>query len=506
MSRRAPIAFRAAEAFFRHLWLFVLAVVTVSGLTMAALYLRTKTFHATALTQVVTEDVASDLGVAQSTSYVSPAQQNVDHLQDLLNDDLPGGFLDTALKNAALDRPINLDPAAQDPRLAALRKGMTVAPQSQTTFSIALTWDRAGEDQRIVEALRQQYIEEIGLERQAQSIATGRFLDSQIQGYEARMRQAEQVLIKYRSGNTGDLPEAQTADVSQLSSLQAQLDNLRISQHDGEMKRAAIQQRIRQVKPMSILEQTAGESPLLTQIKTLQAKRDALLAGNLLPAHPQVIALTEQIAALLKQNQKKVQSGALEAKGAVSTKLQENPEYQALQQQLMDANIAQQTQQAQTRLLQQEIAQYEKRVRQIPMAQRELTDKTRNYSILKAEYESLLQRREQAQLKGNLDKVSASSTLSPIGSVYAQPTTGPQKRLLMLLGSLLLGIVVGVLAVVLSEWSDRSLRYATDTERLLGVPVIGTILEARNLWAPNTLRLEGPPTRGALPTPSGAEA
>jgi uncharacterized protein involved in exopolysaccharide biosynthesis len=500
MSRRTPMTFRIIDAFFRHVWLFVAAVVVVSGLSMTALYLRTKTFHATALTQVVTEDVASELGETQNTSYVSPAQQNVDRLQDLLNDDLPGGFLDTALKSASLDQPMNLDPAAQDKRLAKLRKSIAVSPQSQTTFSIGLTWDRSGECQRIIESLRQQYIQEVGFEREAQSIATGRFLDSQIHDYEGQMRQAEQVLIKYRSGNSGDLPEAQTAAISQLSSLQAQRDNLRISQHDSDMKRNAILVRIAQIKPMSILEQTSAESPLVTQIKVLQAKRDALLAGNMLPAHPQVVALTEQIDALEKQNRAKIQSGASEAKGAVSTKLQENPEYQALQQQLMDANIAQQTQTAQTKLLDQEIAQYETRVQQIPMAQRELTDKTRNYSILKTQYESLLLRREQAQLKGNLDKVSATSALSPLGSVYAQPTVGSDKQMLMLLGSLVLGIIVGIIAVVFSEWSDRSLRDAGDVERLLGVTVLGLIPETQTVWTP---RLPGGRSRGALTAPEG---
>src|SRR5436309_2986347 len=99
MSRSTPITFRILDAFFRHLWLFLIALVVVSGVTMTALYLRSRTFHATALTQVVTEDVASELGVKQSDSWSSPAQQNVDHMNDLLNDDLPSGFVDTALQN-----------------------------------------------------------------------------------------------------------------------------------------------------------------------------------------------------------------------------------------------------------------------------------------------------------------------------------------------------------------------------------------------------------------------
>jgi hypothetical protein len=54
MSRSTPIAFRIIDAFFRHLLVFLVAVIVVSGLTMTVLYKRSRTFHATALTQVVT--------------------------------------------------------------------------------------------------------------------------------------------------------------------------------------------------------------------------------------------------------------------------------------------------------------------------------------------------------------------------------------------------------------------------------------------------------------------
>ena len=179
-------------------WLLLFPLLAlVAALWAARCLLTPPTFTATAQTQIVTDTVAAELGVppepgyAPDSSGVPPAQQNVDHINDLLNDDLPGGFIDTALKQANLDRPINLDPAVHDARFALLRKNMSVAAQSSTAFAIGLTWDRPGECQRIIESLRQQYIQEVGLERKAQSVATSKFIDSQLDSYKARMRTAE---------------------------------------------------------------------------------------------------------------------------------------------------------------------------------------------------------------------------------------------------------------------------------------------------------------------------
>ena len=75
----------------------------------------------------------------------------------------------------------------------------------------------------------------------------------------------------------------------------------------------------------------------------------------------------------------------------------------------------------------------------IILAQRELNEKTRDYTVLKTQHEALLTQREQARIKGNLDRVSARSNLSRIGTVYAEPTVGLKKLLMMGVASCLLG-------------------------------------------------------------------
>ena len=119
MYRRTPIFFRIADSFFRHQLLFWSALLIVSGLTMAALYARSKTFHASAMTQVQQDTVRPPQGWAggDATSWVTPAQKKTDQFNELIKQNQPGGFLDTALRNAHLGTPDQHRPPGRRPAL-----------------------------------------------------------------------------------------------------------------------------------------------------------------------------------------------------------------------------------------------------------------------------------------------------------------------------------------------------------------------------------------------------
>ena len=501
MYRSIPMSYRMADAFFRNRWLFLIAFLVVSSVTMGTLYLRSKTYVATALTQVITDNVAAALGQEDNSGWLSPSQKNVNQLGVLLN----GDFLGTALSNAKLSRPINTDPRAEDPRYALLMKKLSYNPQGDNLFAVSLTWDDPGDAEEIVRAIQNQYITEIGDERYAQTAATLAFLNSQIKVYGDRFAKAEKTLTDYKDAHAGELPEQQSADIGQLSALQAQLDNMKIMAHDGASKKTILEQRLAQIKPQTVAEQTSAPSPLDTQIDALKAKRDALLT-HMLPTHPVIQDLSAQIALLDKERADKRRSGAPEAQNVTRTRLEDNPEWQALHQQLVEATVEQQTQQMQMQKLQQSIAEYEALVKKIPDAQKELTNVTRDYQMAKAEIDSLQQRREQVTMEGNLARVNASSSLSPIGYIHAEPTTGKTKMLMMFIGSLLLGLIVGLVLVVLSEWADRSLRYGTDAERALGVPVLAVLPESGDLRLPTAPAERRPGgLRRLLPASRGEE-
>ena len=469
MDRRTQMVYRALDSFFRHRWQFLAALAAVTGAAAAAVLLRAGTYEATARIQVVTENVAAtarDEDRRNDGRRVTPARQNVDRFRDLIDDDLRGGFLDAALRKAKLTPPLQVDPKAGDARFAALRERLDAEPVSDTTFAIRLAWNKPDECERIVNALRDQYLVEVGLNRQARSVATAKFLDRATAGYEQRMREAERALVKFRTA--GDLPGAQGAMVSRLGVLRAQLDSLTLASQDNALRRSALEQRIAEIRPAGARPEAVTDSRTLVRTGELRARRDALLADGWLPSSERVRAVDRQIRDLRG-------AGGGPAAGETQT------EYGMLVQMLAETRIAERTQKAQLGLVKKQVAEYETRLRRMPGAERERDDKARNYRILKAQYEDLLQRREQARMKADLDRVSARSTLSRIGAVHAEPSLARNERMAFLLGGVLLGLTAGGLLVVIRERADPSLRYESDARRALQVPVLGSVPETADL-------------------------
>ena len=498
MHQNTPIIYRIADSFFRHQRLFWTALLLVSVLTMTALYARSKTYHATAMTQVQTENVATVLNAdAQPSSYTTPAQKNVDRFLELSKQDQPGGFLDTALRNAHLAVPINVDPQADDPRCAQLEKNLTAAAESTNQFSISLVWNNPDECKNILDALQQQYIQEVGLDKSAVSVSSVNFLNGQIAQVDNRMRRAEIALTDFKATYGGQLSDSDSAYNSQLSSLQASMDEHQITLGENASKKTVLQQQLAQMQPMSIAEQTVSQqSPLERQIADLLAKREVLLAGGETPGHPDVAAVDATIAVL--QKQQKAKANAPENQRNTLTKMQDNPQYQLLKNEIADAAIAEVADQQEMQNLHRQIAKYQALMNRIPAAQRQLADKTSDYADAKLLDQKLREQRDTVQLQANLDRVTASNSLLPIGVTYAAPTTGRTKLIGMLVGSLFLGALVGAILIVLSEWSDHSLRHEADTERLLGVPVLASLPETADLRTSG-----GPRILAALATESG---
>jgi len=509
MYRRTPIIFRIFDSFFRYQLLFWSALLIVSSLTMAALYARSKTYHASALTEVQTDSVASVLGQPETNTWISPAQKNTDRFMEMIKQDQPGGFLDLALKNAHLANPVDVNPVDDDPRYTMLQKNLMASVESANVFSINLTWDNPEETQSITTALQNQYIAEVGDDRAIVSTQTVHFLDTTLADVERRMRVAEKALTDYKSSFNGQLSGPDSGYSNQLSSLIAERDEKQITQGESAHRKALLQQELAQMRPMSIAEQTVSDqTPVEKEIAGLLAHRETVLAskGGLTPQHPDVVVIDKQIERL--QAQERVRANAPENMHSTLTKMQDNPQYQALREQVAEASIAAEADQQEIQNLNQQIAHYQTLVNQIPAAQRMLVDKTRDYATLQESEHRLQQQREQANQQAKLTRLTASSSLEPIGVTYALPTTGKTKLIAMLLGSLLLGSLVGSLLIVLYEWSDHSLRHETDAERLLGVPILAALPEAPSLLVAAPRRLLSGREKRALtgPAPEGQNA
>lgn len=485
LHRHEHITYRIIDAFFRHWRVSFLAFLGVTSVVAAVILTRPASYTADASIRIVGEsDLSKALGMSQQNIWVTPADENVRHFSDLMRDVLPGGFVDSALRAARLDKPIEVSPQARDPRFAELIKRVYANSDSKDVFTIGLVWDDRSECERIVNALQEAYIAEAGLSRQSAAINQAEFFKSQIESLANRLSKAQSALMDYKMKNSGKLPEAQASELERYSNLRMERDILQATANDDVLKVQGITERLAHIKPVSVLEQTISADPLQMQIRQLQAKRDAAIADNYNPTGSTVQTYNDQIKALETQFAARQSTDPTQSRNVVETKVQDNPEYLELSQQLMQARMDQKQHQFRHQKLGELIAQYDEQIKKLPLAERQLNEKMRDYTVIEDQYKALLKRREDALIKAKVDNITATSTMTRLNPIYAQSTSSGKKKAFTLAASCVLGLVVGCMMIVLREWSDPTLRYESDATRLLGVPVLASLPESTNLQFP----------------------
>ena len=372
---------------------------------------------------------------------------------------------------------------------------------------IQLRWPEKRECERLLRAIQTAYIDEAGASRQARSSQTANFLDGQIKAYTQRMRMAENALAKYRTDHFGQMPAAQQSLIERLSQLKQELDYLTITTGDADKKIQFIENRIGKMNPDVVLERTLGKSANASMIEQLVVQRRAAIASGYRPDSTTVKDLNNQIRSYtgyLQQESKQIgTAGAGVMTNIQGAKVGNNPAFDDAQQQLNDARIVAATQKERMKLLKESIARYEKAVRNLPQAEKELTERTRDYETISKHMQDMLNRQESMRLQANVDRLNGTSGLQPLGRVTATSTNSAAKNLTLLAGSLLLGLIAGAIVVVGREWLDPTVRYEPDIERAFGVPVLAGLLDSREILAlPEGDRKR--PSRPVLPMPPAA--
>lgn len=485
---QSDFLFRTVDSFLRQSHLFLLCFAVVTGVVAAALLLRAQAYTASVETQVVGESVASALsenkGGYDETAF---AQYHLDRFNDLVSDDQTGGFMETALAAAHLRRPINLDPRKGDTaRYKTLRTNLFTSAPSAKVFTIGLVWDDPGECERVVAALQQQYVQAVGASRQAKSAAAVAFLDGEIAADTDRLKAKEDALIDYKTKHYGELPDAQAANTHQLAELKTRQEEQSLNESASEQKAAALRAQLKDIPKVTILDQTVSDSPIALQLRALRSQKSNLRARGFAETSDAVRNVNDEIAAqsrLYAEEQIRLDAEAranpssrvAAGKTVTQARYRPNPQYTAVAQALTDTEIALGTEKGQMAILNEQVKEFSKRVQGIPAAERKLNDRTRDAAILKAQYDSLLADREKQRLQSSLDRATAQSTLKRIGAIRAEATSSKKKSLLLLAAAVFLGLLVGAAMVLLAEWADNSLRYASDVPRLLGVPLLAAI-------------------------------
>jgi len=125
--------------------------------------------------------------------------------------------------------------------------------------------------------------------------------------------------------------------------------------------------------------------------------------------------------------------------------------------------------------LKDQISLYQRRVENAPKREEQMSTLLRDYSLLQENYQSLLDKKIQAQLAENLERRQKGEQFKilDIATPPAQPFKPDKRRIFGF--AFVLGLGLGGGLSFLREQMDRAFYKADDVEQFLGFPVIATL-------------------------------
>lgn len=385
-------------------------------------------------------------------------------------------------------RAANMDLDARTPEeheriIADLGRRVTLAREGgENIFRISFEDSNRDTAETVVKTLFDSFVEDAYGERRTDSGAATDFVEQQITDYERRLNEAEQRLAAFKRDNIGLMP-GETGDYyTRLQRAMQTREATRAELRLAMGRRDEYQQQLEGEQPVFGIGAPAAATPSATvggidgTIAQYENEINTLLL-KYTDNHPDVVALRETVARLRATQQADLARGPATVAGprVSAGPLEANPVYQRMRMGLSEAEVDIAT--LTTKLAAEEatIAELQRLVDTIPEIERQLTAMNRDYEVTRAQYETLLKRRESLHITGQVEQTGDQLQFRVIDPPRASLAPVGPARQLYLLGVAVVALGAGiVLAFALHQLSPvfasrRELREIT------GLPVLGTV-------------------------------
>jgi len=368
--------------------------------------------------------------------------------------------------------------------------------RSQNSFSISFEGKEPGTVMMVTNKLASLFIEENLKVRESQAEGTSEFLSKELGSMEEQLKRREQDIRNFKERSMGQLPQQLDANLRILERLQDQLKTTNENMRAAEDRSVLFQNQIEQVKVRDRFSASRGfrgsemtgsaglsagrgaEDPLVIQYNNL--KRELTSAqSKYKESHPDVIDLKRKIANLEPLVKAKLNDRREEIVEENLPPPRLDPDTERL--------IAQYTEQYNSALLEakrakeeaknlkEQILLYQRRIEDTPRREQELVLLTRDYELLKTNYQSLMDKKIQAQMAGNLERKQQGEQFKILDPArIPEKPIKPDRNKILLIGAFI-GLALGLGLAWFRESLDQSFHTVSDVESFLEIPVLATI-------------------------------
>ncbi|PKO58626.1 MAG: chain length-determining protein [Betaproteobacteria bacterium HGW-Betaproteobacteria-19] len=369
-------------------------------------------------------------------------------------------------------------PAQREALISSLMSGLQIGGTGRDNlFTLAYSDERPERAQRIVQSLLSLFVESgLGGKRQ-DSDSARRFIEEQIKNYEQKLVEAENRLKDFRLKNMALLGDGARDYVTQIAQLNQQLAQAKLELREAENSRDVMQRQLVGEEPV-LLPQMPNSSTV--SIPEIDGRIDALkrnlddMMQRFTDQHPDVIGARRVIEQLEQQKLEEIEVRRKAGPGQFGS-LNSNPVFQQMKLSLAESEARVASLRARVSEYESRVAQLQTAAKMLPELETEMTQLNRDYAVHKTNYDSLVSRRESANIAVEMEGQSGMAEFRVIDppSLPLKPSA-PNRLLLMPLAGLV-GLAAGLALTFLISQLKPSFSDSRSLREVSGLPVLGTV-------------------------------
>ena len=342
------------------------------------------------------------------------------------------------------------------------------------SFSIAFQDQDPHTAMKVVNGLADFFIEENLKLREDQAVGTTDFLEAEVKTMRKRLEEVEQALRDFRSNHKGMLPDELEANLRILDRLNAQLgqkeDNLRSARTSLVAVEADAGARLSEMRSAS-----KGDKSKVDDEKNPAKLRERLSEMMLkyTEQHPDVIRLKVSIERLESELAAKPDPNTAQPPTLSSSSSPEGANIGSMYiRQRIELSGTIKALEADIAKLKQSLGTYQQRVEETSKYGQELMNLQRDYDNMRQSYNSLLNRKLEAEIAVNMEKKQKGEQFMIIdmARIPQIPVSPKMPKIFMI--TFAAGLGLGAALIFLLEMTDVSVRRIDKLEEEIGLPVL----------------------------------
>ena len=360
-------------------------------------------------------------------------------------------------------------------------------------------------------------------QRQERSENTTNFFGGQLDQARAKLAEQEARVREFKDKHIGELPTQTQSNLQILGGLQSQLTSQEDSLNRARQQNTYLESLLNQYRTMERGTKSGdsgavGLAALDKELDRLKAQL-ADLSSHYTDKHPDVRKTREQIARTEKTREHVVaemgKTGSSSTTGspaAVPFDPKSAPLLE-LESQLQANRAEIVNRQSEIKELQGKIYEYQGRLNRAPVMEQQFTDLTRDYEQSKANYDSLLSKKNQSEMSTNLEKTQQGEHFRMLDPPNLPSKPYKPNRLQLCAYGLIVGLMLGGITTVGSEMIGGKVYTQRQIKKLVPFEVIAEItsLDTSEYFMPSVpmampSEIVGVPNTWALPPASSIAA